>query len=90
VGYKHNKKEMIMSSTNFSVGSSGMIMRSGGDTGYSVSGSSILKGGSSTDMSVNNNGNILKGGSFTGYTVGSGGAIMKESDNGYSIDWMFN
>jgi len=79
-----------MSSTNFSMGSSGMIMRSGCDTGFYVSGSSILKSGSSTDMSVNNGGQIMKGGSFTGYVVGSGGMIMKESDNGYNIDWMFN
>jgi len=26
----------------------------------------------------------------TGYVVGSGGTIVKESDRGYSIDWMFN
>jgi len=78
-----------MSSTNFSVGSSGMIMRSGCDTGYSVSGSSIQKRGCSTDLSINNGGKIFKGGSDTGYVV-SGGSIMKDSDKGYSIDWMFN
>jgi len=79
-----------MSSTNFSVGSSGMIMRSGCDTGYTVSGSSILKSGCYTDLSVNNGGKILKNGSETGYVVGSGGTIMKESDRGHNIDWMFN
>ena len=79
-----------MSSTNFSVGSSGMIMKSGCNTGYCISGSSILKGGCSTDLSVDNGGNIKKGGSDTGYSVGSGGTIMKDSDKGYSIDWMFN
>jgi len=78
-----------MSSTNFTVGSSGMIMRSGCDTGYAVSGSIIQKSGCYTDLSVNNGGRILKGGSDTGYVI-SGGTIMKDSDNGYSIDWMFN
>jgi hypothetical protein len=78
-----------MSGTNYSVGSGGMIMRSGCDTGYSVSGSAIYKSGCSTDLSVGNSGQIMKGGSDTGYVI-SGGSIMKDSDKGYSIDWMFN
>ena len=82
----------VMNSTNFSVGSSGMIMKSGCDTGYKVSSNrkTILKGGSSTKFSIDNNGKIMDGSSYTGYLVGSGGKIMKESDKGYSIDWMFN
>lgn len=78
-----------MTGTNYTVGSSGMIMRSGCDTGYYVSGSSILKGGSFCNLSVGNNGHILKSGSDTGYVISSG-SIMKESDKGHSIDWMFN
>ena len=76
--------------TNYTVGSGGMIMRTGCDTGYNVSGNSIFKSGSYTDLSVDNSGRILKGGSDTGYTIGSGGTITKDSDKGYSIDWMFN
>jgi len=64
-------------------------MKSGSDTGFSVSGSSIVRGGSSTDLSIDNGGRILKGGSDTGYVVGSGGTINKESDKGYNIDYMF-
>jgi hypothetical protein len=78
-----------MSSTNYTVGSGGMIMKSGCDTRYSVSGNTILKGGSFTDLTVGNNGEIMKGGSGTGYFIG-GGSISKESDKGYSIDWMFS
>jgi len=58
---------------SYTVGSSGMIMKSGCDTG----------------MTVNNAGKIFKNGSETGYII-SGGIIIKESDKGYSIDWMFN
>jgi hypothetical protein len=76
-------------STNYSVGSCGMIMRSGCDTGFKVSGSSIYKGGCSTNLSVSNNGEIVKGSSGTGFFI-SGGSIRKESDKGYSIDWIFN
>jgi len=79
-----------MTSTNFSVGSGGMIMRSGCDTGFYVSGNSIFKSGCSTDLSIDNSGKIIKGGSETGYFVGSGGTIMTDEDKGYSIDWMFN
>jgi hypothetical protein len=74
---------------SYTVGSSGMIMRSGCDTGYSVSGSNIFKSGSCTDLSVANDGEILKGGSGTGYFIG-GGSIRKESDKGHNIDWFFN
>jgi len=83
---------MIMSGTSFTVGSGGMIMRSGCDTGYYVSsdGRTVLKGGCFTDLSIGNDGKIIKGGSDTGYFVGGGGSIMKGSDNGYSIDWIFN
>jgi hypothetical protein len=78
-----------MSSTNYSVGSSGMIMRSGCNTGYYVSGSNILKGGSFCNLSVGNDGRILKSGSDTGYVIRSG-SIIKDSDKGHSIDWIFN
>ena len=78
-----------MTSTNYTVGSSGMIMRNGCDTGYNVSGKDILKGGSFCNLSVGNDGRIMKSGSDTGYVISSG-TIMKDSDKGYSIDWMFN
>jgi len=81
-----------MISTNYTVGSGSnqMIMRGGCDTGYYVSGSTILKGGCYTDLSVNNGGKILKNGSETGYFI-SGGSIMKDDyDKGYNIDWLFN
>jgi hypothetical protein len=78
-----------MSSTNYTVGSGGMIMRSGIDTRYAVSGSNILKSGLYTGLTVDNAGKILKNGSDTGYVI-SGGSIMKDSDKGHSIDWMFN
>jgi hypothetical protein len=83
-------KEKNMNSTNYTIGSSGIIMKSGCDTGYFVSGSSILKGGCYTDFSVNNGGKILKNGSETGFIVGSGGMVMQESDRGFNINWMFN
>ena len=78
-----------MTSTNYSVGSSGMIMKSGCDTGYSVNTSTILKGGCFTKYSVNNGGKIMDGSSETGYVISSG-SIMKESEKGHSIDWIFN
>ena len=78
-----------MMSTSYSVGGGKMIMRGGCDTGYSISGSSILKGGCYTDLSIDNAGKIKKGGSDTGYVVGGGGSIMKDSDKGFNIDWMF-
>jgi len=81
-----------MTSTNFTVGSGSqkMIMKGGCDTGYFVgTGSEIFKGGFSTGMKVDNSGKILKNGSETGYVI-SGSSIMKESDKGHSIDWMFN
>lgn len=81
-----------MNSTNYTIGSSSqkMIMRSGCDTGYFVgTGDEIFKGGSSTGMKVDNAGKILKSGLETGYVI-SGSSIMKESDKGHSIDWMFN
>jgi len=78
-----------MASTNYTVGSSGMVMRSGCDTGYKVSGNDILKSGSYCGLSVSNNGEIMKSGSGTGYFI-SGGSINKESDKGHSIDWFFN
>ena len=76
--------------TNYTVGSGGMIMRTGCDTGYNVRDGNIYKSGSFTDLSVDNGGRILKSGSDTGFTIGSGGTIMKDSDKGYSLDWMFN
>jgi hypothetical protein len=82
-----------MESTNFSVGSGNptkMIMRSGCDTGYFERDGDIYKGGSSTDLSIGYDGRIKKGGSDTGYVVGSGGQIMKDSDKGYSLDWLFS
>jgi len=78
-----------MSSTNYTIGSCGMIMKSGCDTRYSVSGSNILKSGCSTKFSVSNGGKIMDGGSETGFVI-SGSSIMKESDKGYSLDWMFS
>jgi len=78
-----------MSSTNYTVGSKGMIMKSGCDTGYSVNGSNIYKSGCSTSFYINNNGMIMKNGSETGYVI-NGGSIMQESNKGYNIDWMFN
>jgi len=81
----------MASSTSFTVGSDGMIMKSGCNTGFSVSSDkrTILKSGCFTDFTVDNSGKIMKGGSDTGYVI-SGGTIMKDSDKGYSIDWMFN
>jgi len=82
-----------MESTNFSVGSGDqkMIMNGGNNTGYFVgTGGEIFQSGNSTGLSVGNDGRIKKNGSDTGYVIGSGGTIMKESDKGYSIDWMFN
>jgi len=76
-------------STNFTVGSDGMIMKGGSDTGYFVRSGEIFKNGNSTGLSVGNNGMIKKDGSDTGYVIG-GGSITKDSDKGYSIDWMFN
>ncbi|MCL2801285.1 MAG: hypothetical protein FWD28_05965 [Treponema sp.] len=78
-----------MSSTNFTVGSCGMIMKSGCNTGYSVSGSNILKSGCFTKFSVNNGGKIMDGSSETGYVI-SGGSITQESNKGYSIGYMFS
>jgi len=78
-----------MGCTNFTVGSDGMIMKSGFDTGYFVRSGEIFKNGNSTGLSVSNNGMIKKDGSDTGYVIG-GGSITKDSDKGYSIDWMFN
>ena len=78
-----------MASTNYTVGSGGMIMRSGCDTGYFVRDGDIYKSGCSTSFSVNNNGMILKNGSETGYVIRSG-SISQESDKGHNIDWMFN
>jgi len=81
-----------MTSTNYTIGngSNKMIMRGGCDTGYFIgTGSEIFKGGCSIGMSVNNAGKIIKNGSETGYVI-SGNSIMKESDKGYNIDWMFN
>ena len=78
-----------MASTNYTVGSGGMIMRSGCDTGYYVTGNDILKGGSYCNLSVGNDGKIMKSGSDTGYVIRSG-SIVQESDKGHSIDWMFN
>jgi hypothetical protein len=66
-----------------------MIMKSGCDTGYYVSGSNILKGGSYCNLGVGNDGQIKKNGSDTGYFIKSG-SIVKESDKGHSIEWMFN
>lgn len=81
-----------MESTVFSVGNGDtkMIMKNGLDTGYFARNGQVFKGGSSTDLSIGNDGKLKKGGSETGYLVGSGGKIMKDSDKGYSIDWMFN
>jgi len=78
-----------MASTNYTVGSGGMIMRSGCDTGYYVSGKDILKGGSFCNLSVGNDGRIMKDGSDTGYVVRGGSSVMKDSDKGYDIDWLF-
>jgi len=81
-----------MTSTNYTVGdgSKKMIMRGGLDTGYFVgTESGIFKSGISTGMKVDNAGKILKNGSETGYVI-SGRSIMKESDKGHSIDWMFS
>ena len=78
-----------MTSTNFTVGSGGMIMKSGCDTGYAVNGNNIFKAGFSTGMTIDNSGKIMKSGSETGYVI-SGGTIMKDSDKGYSLDWMLN
>jgi len=78
-----------MTSTNYTVGSGGMIMRSGCDTGYFVRGSDIFKSGCYCNLSVDNAGRILKNGSDTGYVISSG-SIMQDSDKGHSIDWMFN
>jgi hypothetical protein len=77
-----------MSSTNFTVGG-GMIMKGGCDTGYKVSGSDILKSGSFCNLTVSNSGEIMKSGSGTGYFI-RGSSIEKDSDKGYSIDWIFN
>jgi len=77
-----------MSSTNFTVGSCGMIMKSGCDTRYAVSGSNIFKSGCSTEFSVGSGGKIMKNSSETGYVI-SGGSIIKESDKGHNIEWMF-
>jgi hypothetical protein len=70
------------------MGSSGMIMRSGCDTGYKVTGSDILKSGCYCDLKVGNDGQIKKSGSDTGYFIRSG-SIVKESDKGHDIDWLF-
>jgi len=81
-----------MTSTNYTIGngSNRMIMKSGCDTGYFIgTGSEIFKSGCSTGMSVDYAGKILKSGSETGYVI-SGSSIMRESDKGYNIDWMFN
>jgi len=80
-----------MSSTDYTVGSGsrGMIMRYGSDTGYYVSGNDILRYGSYCNLTIDNNGRILKSGSDTGYVIARG-SIMKDSDKGYSIDWIFN
>jgi len=67
-----------------------MIMKGGFDTGYFARDGKIFKSGSSTDLSIGNDGRIKKGSSDTGYLVGSSGTIMKESDKGYSIDWLFS
>jgi len=81
-----------MDSTRFSVGSGSenkMVMVSGCDTGYFIRDGSVYKSGCSTDLSVNNAGEIYKGGTYTGYVI-SGGSILKESDKGYNIEWMFS
>ena len=81
-----------MTSTNYTVGSGSqkMIMRGGCDTGYFVgTGDEIFKSGNYTGMKVDYSGKILKNGSETGYII-NGSSIMKESDKGHSIDWMFN
>jgi len=78
-----------MASTNYTVGSCGMIMRSGLDTGYFVRGSDIFKGGCSCGLSVDNGGRIRKNGSDTGYVISSG-SILQDGDKGHSIEWMFN
>ena len=79
-----------MNSTNYTVGSSGMIMRSGCDTSYAVSGSIIQKSGCSTNLTVNNDGEIVKGGSPTGYYIRSGTIMKGDYDKGHNIDWLFN
>jgi len=76
--------------TNYAVSSGGMIVRGGHDTGYNLRDGNFYKSGSFTDLSVDNSGRILKGGSDTGYSIGGGGTISKDSDKGYSIDYMFN
>jgi len=81
-----------MTSTNYTIssGSNKMIMKSGCDTGYFIgTGSEIFKSGCSTRMSVDYAGKILKNGSDTGYVI-CGSSIMKDTDNGHNIDWMFN
>jgi len=81
-----------MTSTSYTIGSGSnkMIMKGGCDTGYFIgTGSEIYKGGCYTGMAVNNAGKILKNGSETGYII-NGSLIMKESDKGHNIDWMFN
>ena len=78
-----------MTSTNYTVGSCGMIMKSGCDTRYAVKGSDIFQNGCSTGLSVNSYGMILKNGSETGYVI-RGSSIIQESDKGHHIDWMFN
>jgi len=76
-------------STSFTVGDGGMVMKSGFDTGYFVKNGEIFKSGNSTGLSVGNDGMIKKSGSDTGYVI-SGGSIRKDSDKGYSIDWIFS
>jgi len=50
----------------------------------------IKKGvGMSANFTVGDGGMIMKSGFDTGYVI-SGGSIRKDSDKGYSIDWMFN
>ena len=82
-------EDKIMSSTNYTVGSGGMIMQSGRDTGYYVTRSDILKSGTYCSLSVGNDGRIMQSGSDTGYAIRSG-SIVKDSDKGYSIDRIFN
>jgi len=81
-----------MINTNYTIcnGSNKMIMKNGCDTGYFIgTGSEIFKSGCSTDMSVDYSGRLLKNGSETGFII-NGSSIMKESDKGHSLDWMFN
>lgn len=79
-----------MDSTNYTVGSSGMIMRSGCDTSYKVYGNLIEKSGCSTNLTVANDGEIIKGGSPTGYYIRSGTIYKGDYDKGHNIDYFLS